>query len=109
MKRISTKDEYHELLKELSDSDSGFGGWHEPDQWDLTGRFARLTDHVIRTEGVKLDNAGFWPENPDRPLGSILEMHIIISRLEYDEETEESKPGTDLAAINIANLLEWAH
>lgn len=109
MKRIHTKEEFREFIKELSENDSGFGGWHEPDQWDLTGRFERLKDHVVRTGGVRLDNAGFWPEDPERPYGSILEMHIIISRQEWDETAGEYKRGPDVAAINISNLLEWAY
>lgn len=83
MKRITDRAELVELANELGARPD----WHEPDEQDLT----------VETDGVAFDNAGFWPDDPDRPYGMILEHHVTIL-----------KDGKPVAAVNLAMLFAWA-
>jgi hypothetical protein len=83
MQRITTRDQLINLANELGVRPD----WHEPDEQDVT----------IETHGVAFDNAGFWPEDPDRPYGTILEHYALIL-----------KDGKPVAAVNLATLFAWA-
>lgn len=60
--------------------------WHEPDEQDVTAE----------VRGSSFDNAGHWPEDPDRG-GDYCEMYVVLK-----VEDEE------VAAVNLATLLAWA-
>lgn len=97
MRRIDTRRQLVELARELGVRRD----WHEPDEQNLTARFAG-TDQDF-------DNAGFWGGvdygTPDRPRQ---EMHIILVRTDTDPEEDPEGLGVPVAAVNLATLFAWA-
>lgn len=84
MKFINTQEEFEEFSKEQGVRHD----WHEPDEQLLT---ARVT-------GTHLDNA----KGAD-PYQNCGEMVVIFERL-HPEHYEQ----TQIASVNLANLLAWA-
>lgn len=89
--RLDDRDKFRAFAKE-----NDLGSFHEPDEVNITAR----------VEGVSFDNAGFWPGN--KLVGTeaqvIRELHVVFSRTDDD-----GKPVEDLAAVNLADLCNWAN
>lgn len=95
MRRIQSRTELVALAEELGVN----AEWHEPDNQDITARFAG-------TDGI-FDNAGFWAGNT---YGSGREeMYVVLHRL-LDEPDEHGnrRIGEPIAAVNLATLFAWA-
>lgn len=84
LRQIHTRDEFVELSKELGVR----ADWHEPDEQEVD----------VRLYGRSFDNAGFWPNEPQRsyPL-EMVERYVVFR-----------KEGKPVAAVNLATLCAWA-
>lgn len=81
--RVESIEQLRTVLDEIEFKD------HEPDEADVSAQ--------IEVRGVRLDNAGFWPQRPELPFtDSITEFHLVLQ-----------KDGKPAATVNISTLLGW--
>lgn len=97
MRVIHTRQQLIDLARELGVR----ADWHEPDEQGLTAR----------VDGLKFDNAGFWPTAEALRSGILsmrsVEQHVVISRQEIGDDGGVIDTE-DVAAVNLATLLAWA-